>query len=173
MSLWIPQKHDCPMNAMRIRDMLPEDVPAAAAIERISFSTPWSENSFYSEVYGKYSIARVAIINERIVGYIIARLILDEGHLLDLAVCPEFRMRGIARMLMEDVISGLQINRCKAFFLEVRASNSVPLKLYEEAGFKVIGTRKNYYKAPVEDACIMMRDLAVRGVDFDSVTGKK
>ena len=161
------------MNAMRIRDMLPEDVPAAAAIERISFSTPWSENSFYSEVYGKYSIARVDIINERIVGYIIARLSLDEVHLLDLAGCPEFRMRGIARMLMEDVISGLQINRCKAFFLEVRALNSVALKLYEEAGFRVIGTRKNYYKAPVEDACIMMRDLAVRGVDFDSVNGKK
>jgi ribosomal protein S18 acetylase RimI-like enzyme len=49
----------------------------------------------------------------------------------------------------------------------------VALKLYEEAGFRVIGTRKNYYKAPVEDACIMMRDLAVRGVDFDSVNGKK
>jgi len=134
---------------------------------------PGRRTLFYSEVYGKYSIARVAIINERIVGYIIARLILDEGHLLDLAVCPEFRMRGIARMLMEDVISGLQINRCKAFFLEVRALNSVALKLYEEAGFRVIGTRKNYYKAPVEDACIMMRDLAVRGVDFDSVNGKK
>jgi len=148
------------MNAIPIRDMLSDDVPAVAAIERTSFSTPWSENSFYSEVYGKYSIARVAVLSGRIVGYVIARLILDEGHLLDLAVHPEFRMRGIAGMLMEDVMRGLQINRCKAFFLEVRASNSAALKLYEEAGFRVIGTRKNYYKDPVEDACIMMRDLA-------------
>jgi ribosomal-protein-alanine N-acetyltransferase len=148
------------MNAIPIRDMLPDDVPAVAAIERTSFSTPWSENSFYSEVYGKYSIARVAVLSGRIVGYVIARLILDEGHLLDLAVHPEFRMRGIAGMLMKDVMRGLQINRCKAFFLEVRASNSAALKLYEEAGFRVIGTRKNYYKDPVEDACIMMRDLA-------------
>ena len=173
MSLWIPRNHDCAMNAMLIRDMLPDDVPAVAAIERISFSTPWSENSFYSEVYGKYSIARVAVLNERIVGYVIARLILDEGHLFDLAVRPEFRMRGIARMLMEDVMRGLQINRCKAFFLEVRASNSAALKLYEEAGFRVIGTRKNYYKAPMEDACIMMLDLETGAVDFDSVNGKK
>jgi ribosomal-protein-alanine N-acetyltransferase len=161
------------MNAMRIRDMLPDDVPTVAAIERRSFSTPWSESSFYSEVYGKYSIARVAILNERIVGYVIARLILDEGHLLDLVVCPEFRMRGIARMLMEDVMRGLQINRCKTFFLEVRASNSVAMKLYGEVGFRAIGTRKKYYKAPVEDACIMMRDLVTGAVDFDSVNGKK
>ena len=152
------------MNAILIQDMRPDDVPAVAAIERTSFSTPWSENSFYCEVYGKYSIARVAVISERIVGYVIARLILDEGHMLDLAVHPEFRMKGIARMLMEDVIRGLQINRCKAFFLEVRASNSTALKLYEEAGFRVIGTRKNYYKSPVEDACIMMRDLVTGAV---------
>lgn len=139
--------------------MQPGDVPYVTDIERVSFSTPWSENSIYSEVYGRYSITRVAVMDDRIVGYVMARLILDEGHLLDLAIHPGFRKRGIARMLMEDVIRGLRFNRCKAFFLEVRTSNSAALKLYGDLGFNVIGTRKNYYKNPVEDAFIMMLDL--------------
>jgi ribosomal-protein-alanine N-acetyltransferase len=147
------------MDAVVIRDMQPEDVPDVACIERSSFSMPWSENSFYTEVYGRYSIARVAVIRDRIVGYIIARLILDEGHLLDLAVHSESRRRGIARMLLEDVIRGLKINSCRAFYLEVRASNSAARQFYEKGAFTVIGTRKNYYINPVEDACILMLEL--------------
>ena len=147
------------MDTVVIRDMRPEDVPAAAAIERSSFSMPWSENSFYSEVYGRYSITRVAVINDHIAGYIIARLILDEGHLLDMAVKSSARRRGISRKLMEDVIRGLRLNRCKAFYLEVRASNVAARRLYENMGFAIIGTRKTYYKNPVEDACIMMLEL--------------
>ena len=147
------------MDTVVIRDMRPEDVPAAAAIERSSFSMPWSENSFYSEVYGRYSITRVAVINDHIAGYIIARLILDEGHLLDMAVKSAVRRRGISRKLMEDVIRGLRLNRCKAFYLEVRASNVAARRLYENMGFAIIGTRKTYYKNPVEDACIMMLEL--------------
>jgi len=147
------------MDTVVIRDMRPEDVPAAAAIERSSFSMPWSENSFYSEVYGRYSITRVAVINDHIAGYIIARLILDEGHLLDMAVKSAVRRRGISRKLMEDVIRGLRLNRCKAFYLEVRASNVAARRLYENIGFAIIGTRKTYYKNPVEDACIMMLEL--------------
>jgi ribosomal-protein-alanine N-acetyltransferase len=147
------------MDAVVIRDMQPQDVPDVARIERVSFSMPWSENSFYSEVYGRYSIARVAVIKDRLVGYIIARLIFDEGHLLDLAVHSELRRRGIARMLLEDVIRGLKINSCRAFYLEVRASNINARQFYEKVDFTVIGTRKNYYSNPVEDACILMLEL--------------
>jgi ribosomal-protein-alanine N-acetyltransferase len=150
------------MNPITIRDMQPEDVPDVAAIEKLCFSMPWSEHSFYSEVYGKYSITRVAVSNENIVGYVIARLVLDEGHLLDLAVHPEFRKLGIGRMLLDDIVYGLKLNKCTAFFLEVRASNKYALQLYEKMGFKLIGTRKNYYKLPVEDACIMMLDLKIK-----------
>jgi [ribosomal protein S18]-alanine N-acetyltransferase len=147
------------MDTVVIRDMQPEDVPAAAAIERSSFSMPWSENSFYSEVYGRYSITRVAVINDRIAGYVIGRIIIEEGHLLDMAVESAFRRRGIARRLMEDIIGGLRLNRCKAFYLEVRDSNRAARRLYENMGFTIIGTRKTYYKNPVEDACIMMLEL--------------
>jgi len=147
------------MDAIDIRDMRPEDVPDVASIERSSFSTPWSENSFYSEIYGRYSVARVAVLRGRIIGYSIARLILDEGHLLDLAVNSELRRRGIARLLLEDVICGLKMNRCRAFYLEVRASNIAARQFYEKLNFTVIGTRKNYYINPVEDACILMLEL--------------
>jgi len=152
------------MIEIALRDMHPEDVPDVAAIERVSFSMPWSENSIYSEVYGRYSITRVAILDKRIAGYVIAKLIVDEGHLLDLAVHPEFRLRGIARLLMEDVSRGLRFNGCKAFFLEVRASNSIALKLYADLGFIIIGTRKNYYMNPIEDAFMMVRNLSESGV---------
>ncbi|HMK55328.1 MAG TPA: ribosomal protein S18-alanine N-acetyltransferase [Dissulfurispiraceae bacterium] len=152
------------MNSVSLRDMRPEDVPDVAEIERSSFSTPWSEHSIYSEVYGKYSIARVAVLDDRIVGYVMARLILEEGHLMDLAVHPAFRARGIAKMLMEDVIKGLHFNRCRVFFLEVRASNDTALKLYADIGFNVVGTRKNYYKDPVEDAFVMMLDINAKVV---------
>ncbi|HTZ18187.1 MAG TPA: ribosomal protein S18-alanine N-acetyltransferase [Dissulfurispiraceae bacterium] len=147
------------MDTVVIRDMLPEDVPDAVVIERSSFTMAWSENSFYSEVYGRYSITRVAAIKGRAAGYVIARIILDEGHLLDLAVHPGFRRMGVARMLLEDVIRGLRINRCRAFYLEVRESNAAARGLYENMGFTIIGTRKTYYKNPVEDACIMMLEL--------------
>jgi [ribosomal protein S18]-alanine N-acetyltransferase len=147
------------MDAIAIRNMRPEDVPDVASIERSSFSMPWSENSFYSEVYGRYSIARVAVIRKRIIGYIITRLILGEGHLLDLAVHSDLRRRGIARSLLEDVICGLKINSCRAFYLEVRASNIAARQFYEKMDFTDIGTRKNYYINPVEDACILMLEL--------------
>jgi ribosomal-protein-alanine N-acetyltransferase len=152
------------MNAISLRDMRPADVADVAAIERSSFTTPWSENSIYSEIYGRYSITRVAELDGVIAGYVMAKLILDEGHLLDLAVHPKYRMRGIGRMLMEDVTRGLSFNGCKAFFLEVRASNAAALKLYADLGFNVVGTRKNYYKNPVEDAFIMMQTLAANAV---------
>lgn len=147
------------MRSITIRDMQTSDVPEVAAIERASFSTPWSENSLYGEVYGRYSIARVAVLDDRVAGFIIARLILDEGHLLDLAVHPDYRKRGIAGMLVKDVIRGLQINSCRSFFLEVRASNNAAKVLYGNLGFKIISTRKDYYKNPVEDALVMKLEI--------------
>jgi ribosomal-protein-alanine N-acetyltransferase len=139
--------------------MFSEDVPEVVKIERLSFSTPWSEASFYSEIYNKYSIVRVAELNGIIAGYICARHIADECHLLNMAVRPDCRRHGIATILLKDVIEDLRESGCRFFFLEVRESNYAARRFYEKCGFKIIGRRKNYYAYPNENAVIMMREI--------------
>lgn len=147
------------MNTVYIREMFPDDVPEVLAIEKQSFSTPWSETSFRSELYNRYSITRVAELNGIIVGYVCVRYLADECHLLDLAVHPDYRKIGIATMLLNNVMEELRIHGCRFFYLEVRSSNYGARRLYEQAGFKTVGIRKNYYLHPSEDAVIMMFEL--------------
>lgn len=142
-----------------IREMFPEDVPEALRIERLSFTTPWSETSFFSEVYGQRSFTRVAECGGALVGYICMRHVADECHLLDLAVDPDYRGRGVAGMLLNSGFEAMREEGCRFLFLEVRESNLVSRKLYEKFGFRNIGTRKAYYLKPTEDAVIMMLEL--------------
>lgn len=142
-----------------IREMYPDDIPEIVSIERLSFSTPWSEASFQSEIHNRYSIARVAELNGIIAGYICARHIGDECHLLNMAVRPGYRRHGIATILLKDAIEDLRESGCRFLFLEVRESNYRARRLYEKFGFKTIGLRKNYYVYPDDNAVIMMREI--------------
>ncbi|MDI6800482.1 MAG: ribosomal protein S18-alanine N-acetyltransferase [Thermodesulfovibrionales bacterium] len=139
--------------------MLPDDVSEVVKIERLSFSTPWSETSFYSEIYSDHSITRIAETNGTIAGYICVKRMADECHLLNLAVRPDYRNQGIATTLLNNVIQELNKWGCRALFLEVRASNYAAMRLYAGFGFKTIGVRKNYYLYPAEDAVVMMLEL--------------
>lgn len=137
-------------------EMKPEDVPEVVAIENASFNLPWSEASFFNQIHNPRSVSRVARIDKRIIGYICASRIIDEGHILDLAMHPEFRKCGIASALIKHIIEHLRENDCRFIFLEVRASNETAKKMYERFNFEVIGIRKNYYVLPVEDAVVMV-----------------
>jgi len=139
-----------------IREMQEQDIPEILEIERMSFTTPWSETAFFNEIHKHYSIKRVAVLEGYIIGYTIANYIISEGHILNLAVHPDFRRRGIATVLVEEVLNGLREKGCKFSFLEVRASNIGAKKFYERFGFRVVGVRRNYYTFPNEDAFIMM-----------------
>ncbi|MEK7742722.1 MAG: ribosomal protein S18-alanine N-acetyltransferase [Nitrospirota bacterium] len=147
------------MEGLTIRAMRESDLPSVVAIERLSFSTPWSETLFFNEIYKQRSIPKVAVIGDRIAGYICANHVADEGHILNLAVHPDFRRRGIANTLVENILKELKENACRFLYLEVRASNNAARKLYEGFGFSVVGTRKGYYTEPKEDAVIMMLRL--------------
>ncbi|PKL47258.1 MAG: ribosomal-protein-alanine N-acetyltransferase [Nitrospira bacterium HGW-Nitrospira-1] len=138
-----------------IADMKVDDLPEALAIETASFKTPWSEPLFYNEIFKTTAILRVAKINEHVVGYLCADVIIDEGHILNLAVHQEYRGRGIASRMIKEMIDIMRDRSCGSIFLEVRASNDVALKIYEKFGFGLLGTRKNYYVSPVEDAVVM------------------
>lgn len=136
--------------------MSEEDIPEIMGIERSSFSTPWSEISFLSEVYKKNAFSNVALFEENIIGYICVNYLLHESHILNLAVHELFRRRGVATILMNDTLKELKRKGCVFIYLEVRASNAGAKKFYELFGFTVESIRKKYYTNPDEDALLMM-----------------
>ncbi len=147
------------MNEILIREMKEGDVSAVARIEKISFSVPWSETSFYNEVHKPRALPRVAVLGDTIVGYLCSEYVGDECHILNLAVHPEYRKQGIANALVEHILEELRLKACRFLYLEVRASNYLAKRLYQSFGFKIVGTRKRYYIHPVEDAVIMMLEI--------------
>lgn len=142
-----------------VEAMRPDHITQVLDIERRSFSTPWSSISFANETRNPYSIALVALLGGRVIGYICASQRLDEGHILNLAVHHDHRRKGIARHLLGIVLERLKLGRCRFVYLEVRASNLPARRLYEDAGFREIGRRRLYYIAPEEDAVVMMLEL--------------
>jgi len=144
------------MSELILREMHEDDLPEILKIERISFSTPWSEYSFLNEIYKKYAISRVAMFERNIVGYICTNYVLHEAHILNLAVHPDFRRQGIATVMMDEALKELKKKGCVFIYLEVRASNTGAIKFYELFKFKVVDVRKKYYIDPNEDALLMM-----------------
>jgi len=142
-----------------IDDMKVEDLPEIVSIENASFKTPWSETLFYNEICKTIAVSRVAKIDGKVAGYLCANVILDEGHILNLSVHPEFRRLGIASSLIKEMIGIMREKDCRSVFLEVRISNEQARRMYEKFGFTLLGTRKNYYISPVEDAVIMVLRL--------------
>ncbi|MCK9524996.1 MAG: ribosomal protein S18-alanine N-acetyltransferase [Limnochordia bacterium] len=142
------------------RIMTVDDIPMVQLVERKCFSTPWSRNIFVSEVTcNDNAIYVVALVGERIVGYAGIWIILDEGHITNIAVDPLFQRKGIGEGLM-DVLTEAAVKRgVIAMTLEVRVSNSGAQTLYSKLGFVPNGIRKQYYQDDKEDALIMWREL--------------
>jgi ribosomal-protein-alanine N-acetyltransferase len=147
------------LSEIAIDDMKVEDLPEIVSIETASFTTPWSETLFYNEIFKAIAVSRVAKIEGKVVGHLCANVILDEGHILNLAVHPEFRRLGIASSLIKEMIDIMRDRNCRSVFLEVRISNEQARIMYQKFGFSLLGTRKNYYISPVEDAVIMVLRL--------------
>ncbi|MGB9716581.1 MAG: ribosomal protein S18-alanine N-acetyltransferase [Thermodesulfovibrionales bacterium] len=147
------------LEGLFIRNMWWSDIPQVLNIERMSFSTPWNEMAFLNEIYNSSSIVKVAVYENKIVGYICANSVVDEGHILNIAVSPNMRRMGIATVMLEKVIDELKKKGCRSIYLEVRASNTIAIKFYENFGFVSVGKRRNYYTLPKEDAIVMMLAL--------------
>lgn len=148
------------MEGIKLRRMTPADLPQAHAIEKECFSSPWSINSFKYEVQNSDSIFKVAVLDEKVAGYVCLRTMLDITHVMNLAVLPQYRRRGIGLMLLKDALLELRRSRpdIKIVTLEVRESSGA-FTLYEKAGFAAIGKRKGYYHSPDEDAIIMGMEI--------------
>jgi ribosomal-protein-alanine N-acetyltransferase len=144
-----------------IRGMDYDDLLQVHAIENRSFTTPWELSSFEHEISNRDTILKVAVFSNQIIGYVCIRSILDVTHILDLAVIPECRRKGVGSMLLKDAIEELRKKRpdTKQITLEVRGSNTAATGLYGKFGFSIRGRRSGYYKKPYEDAIIMARDM--------------
>lgn len=134
-------------------------VAQIAALEQLCFSDPWSENSVRGECENPLSFWLVALEDDQVVGYIGSQSVPPEADVMNLAVAPTYRRRGIGRSLMQALTEVLHSQGIESLFLEVRASNDPALALYGEFGFTEVGRRKKYYVNPTEDALILRKEL--------------
>jgi [ribosomal protein S18]-alanine N-acetyltransferase len=139
------------------------DIDALLDLENQSFQSPWPRQHFESELAQPHSYILLARHlpegRKEIVGYVIYWLIVDELHILNLAVNPGCRRRGIARRLLLEAMRLAQAGVIKTAWLEVRPSNRAALALYQSLGFEAVMTRKRYYSDTGEDAIILSRPL--------------
>lgn len=143
---------------MRIIQMNKDHVPQIAHLEARCFSDPWSEKSIASELENPLSLWLVAEENGQVWGYVGSQTVLDESDMMNVAVDPRFRRRGIARALIETLIAELSKLGSRCLRLEVRVSNENARALYARMGFQQLGLRKNYYHNPKEDALILGKE---------------
>ena len=139
---------------MEIRPARVEDSEAILALERESFTDPWSREGLISSLASPLYYCRVATEQGRISAYLIAQLVAGEGELLRIAVGPGERARGTGRALVEQMLR--ENPGIRPWRLDVRESNHGARKLYESLGFKPMIRRRNYYEKPGEDGIMMV-----------------
>jgi ribosomal-protein-alanine N-acetyltransferase len=154
-------------SSLRIRAMRLEDIPAVHSIDVMSFSMPWPESSFrYELLENRRSVQRVAEMKLSngswlLIGEVVVWMVIDEAHIATLAVHPDYRGRGISKLLLVSVLVTACHQGMRVSTLEVRESNAIAQNLYSWFGFTVVGSRPRYYKDNNEDALIM----TVNGLD--------
>jgi ribosomal-protein-alanine N-acetyltransferase len=141
-----------------IRPMNAADLDQVLAIEQASFRNPWKREHFESELSGRYSFPFVAEIHGKIVGYICLMSLFEEAQILDIAVNPDQRGRGVGLELMARAEGFAREKQAEILTLEVRASSAPAISLYERCGFRRTGIRSRYYDAG-EDAVLMEKNL--------------
>ncbi len=146
---------------INIRPMQGDDVEQVCSIERQSFTLPWPENAYYHELKNNPA-ARLWVAEtfqfsgvSRIVGMIVMWLVLDEAHIANLAIHPDFRREGIGKQLLIVALHAALENGARRAMLEVRANNQAAQALYRQFGFEVVGCRPRYYRDNHEDALLM------------------
>jgi ribosomal-protein-alanine N-acetyltransferase len=155
------------MTTIELRRLVLGDLREIEVIERRSYGTPWSRSMFAGELAKPSSICLGAFgANEqedRLVGYLIVSRYVDAWHVMNVAVDPDHRSRGIATMLLERLFELTADDARRGYTLEVRVSNATAIALYERLGFEARGIRRGYYTDNREDALIMWKEPVSAG----------
>ena len=140
---------------MKICPMTEADCAKSGLLTKECISVAWSveglKEMFHTEGYCSF-LAK----EEEVIGYVGMKMVLDEADITNVAVLPSHRKKGIARKLLKQLLEEAKKQNLHRIYLEVRASNIAAVTLYEHAGFKEVGQRKNYYDNPREDAILML-----------------
>ncbi len=142
---------------MTFIEMKKAHISQIAALEALCFNDPWPEAAIASELGNDLSVWMVALDGDTVVGYVGSQTAGGETDMMNIAVHPDYRRRGIAQILVELLIPELQRRGSSCLALEVRVSNAPAIALYEKMGFVQEGLRKNYYRNPKEDAYILRK----------------
>lgn len=138
---------------MHIRVANLNDVAEIYKIENECFSTPWSENSIAESIENENTILYIAELDGKTAGYMGVQIFSGEGYVTNVATLKEFRRRGVAKALINEVMK----NEMEFLTLEVRQSNIPAISLYRSLGFVEVGKRPRFYREPTEDAVLMTR----------------
>jgi len=144
---------------VELRRLEQRDLDTVEEIERASYPTPWSRSMFAAELRKPSAIALGAYLVEgELVGYAFVSRYVDAWHVMNVAVSPAFRRRGIASTLLQRLFEVTASDPRRGYTLEVRVSNAEAIRLYERLGFESRGIRRGYYTDNREDALIMWRE---------------
>ena len=146
---------------MNIVEMNEVHATQVAELEKRCFPDPWSERSIASELSNQLALWLVAEDNGVVAGYIGSQTVPDESDMMNVAVHPDYRRRGIAEALVNTLCDALKERGSVSLTLEVRASNEPAKALYEKLGFEQVGRRPNYYRNPKEDALILRKEWSL------------
>jgi [ribosomal protein S18]-alanine N-acetyltransferase len=136
-----------------------DDLDQIMEVEFSAFSSPWLREMFIAEIEGPLSTSVVGMDGEHLAGYATYRVIIDEAHLMNIAVHPHYRNMGMGRKFMLHVLADCKEQGADYIYLEVRESNRPARGLYGDLGFEVIGVRRGYYTDDREDAIVMAKRL--------------
>ncbi len=142
-----------------IEMMTSKDIDGVFEVEKNCFEHHWSKELFKKELINENARYLVAKLGGKIVGYVGIWLILDEGHITNVAVHNDYRGQKIGDKLVQALVNLCKENNINSMTLEVRVSNIVAQNLYKKYGFKLAGIRKEYYSDNKEDAMIMWNDI--------------
>jgi ribosomal-protein-alanine N-acetyltransferase len=136
-----------------------DDLDAVDRIERASYPAPWSRAMFAGELAKPSSLSLAAVDEEgAVIGYLVLSRYVDAWHVMNVAVDPAWRRRGVASALLSRLLADTRGDTERGYTLEVRVSNVEAIRLYERFGFRSRGVRRGYYTDNREDALVMWRD---------------
>ena len=146
---------------MDIIAMTQAHISRIAKLETICFSDPWPDAAIRSELENPLSYWLVAVDGDQVVGYVGSQSVMGEADIMNVAVDPAYRRKGVAKNLLVRLERDLSAKEVYSLTLEVRASNAPAITLYDTLGFVQVGRRPNYYHKPKEDALILRKEWSL------------